>query len=60
MGSYEDTAIDAVRDWLMDSLKRREWCQARRVGKALEMLVEDRNRPTVAGTPECEKAERIR
>ena len=56
MGTYEDTAIDAVRDWLMDLLKRREWCQARGIGKALEMLVEGRNRPTPM-TSECTQAE---
>jgi hypothetical protein len=48
MGAYEDKAIDAVRDWLMELLRMREWCQARRVGKALEMLVEDRDRVTSA------------
>ncbi len=48
MGICEDTAIGSVRDWLMELLKKGEWCQARQVGKALEMLVEARNRPLAA------------
>ena len=57
--SYEDEAIDAIRNWLIGLLKDRKWCEARRVGKALEMLVEDRNKPT-AEAPDCGRAERIR
>lgn len=53
MGSYEEIAIEAVRDWLMELLKKRKWCQAMRVGKALEILVEIGDRPTAKETS-CE------
>jgi len=59
MGSYEDTAIDAVRDWLMELLKKRDWCQARIVGSALEILVGGRGRR--GGTvDEAQTTERLR
>ena len=39
MGTYEDAAIEAVRDFLVDLLSRSEWCRAESVGRALKMLI---------------------
>lgn len=46
MENYEDRAIEAVRDYLVDLLKQKQFCEARRVGDALRMLVESK-RPQV-------------
>lgn len=46
--SVRDIAIDSVRDLLVNLLMEKNFCQARIVGKALEILVEDMNRPTIA------------
>ena len=70
MNTYEDAAIDAARDFLIDLLARREWCQAKAVGRALEMLINNRRPDSVLGTvvgnsrpqgygASCEKAREI-
>ena len=59
MELHDQIAINAVRNWLVDLLKENKWCQAKRVGQALAILVEDLNRPTL-GMADCGGAERIR
>jgi len=51
MDNYEDRAIEAVRDYLVDLLKQKQFCEARRVGDALRMLVEGRGPQGVAEAP---------
>lgn len=40
MEKYEDIAIEAIKEYLINLLQNREWCKAKRIGKALEILVE--------------------
>jgi hypothetical protein len=60
---YENEAILDTRDYLVQLLKEKNWCKARTVGKALELLLETRNAPAYpsAGTlsEESPKEERI-
>jgi hypothetical protein len=44
VGTYEDAAIEAVRDFLVNLLNNKEWCQAEFVGRALKILVDSKNR----------------
>lgn len=51
METYEDIAIEGVKKYLINTLENREWCKARRIGKALEILVEGKT-GTVGGIRE--------
>jgi len=42
MEAYKKAAILAVKNLLMELLEKEDWCQAKRVGTALEMLIENR------------------
>ncbi len=47
MENYEDRAIEAVNNYLMNLLQEKKFCEAKRVGAALEILVESKSRPGV-------------
>lgn len=58
MEKYEDIAIEAIKEYLINLLQNREWCKAKRIGKAFEILVEGRtegNRRTIGEGPMCEE-----
>ncbi len=45
MNHYEE-AIQAVKSFLIDLLNKDEYCQAKQVGRALEILIDNRNKIT--------------
>lgn len=61
MNTYEDAAVDAVRDYLIELLKERQWCRARQVGGALRALIEGETSAagilTVRETPDRDRPE---
>lgn len=61
MERYDEKAIDAVRDYLTYLLQKKEWCSAKMVGKALELLVDSTRTPSLqnrAPEPMQERCER--
>ena len=47
MGDLHNIAIDAVRELLILMLNNADWCTAKQVGGALEILVNSERRPIV-------------
>ena len=66
MDTYQGRAIDALTEWLIELLKTKNFCTAKTVGKALEMIIESQVRPeretpqSFAGTCEPSRENTLR
>ncbi len=62
MEEYDKQAINSVKAWLVHCLNKEDWCKAKVLGKALEMLVDmsckTTGQPTVRAMAEVGEAER--